>query len=107
MPDPLTNAAVPNFGWPCFEGNGAQPRYGADAGCGDVGKVHTKPFITYSRMKGFQVDGAQDHCMRGTVSTAAFAFMPSTDWGSALHNRLFWADSSMQCVFILANDNNG
>ncbi|KMS93533.1 hypothetical protein BVRB_030520, partial [Beta vulgaris subsp. vulgaris] len=57
--------------------------------------------------RGFSVEGAQDHCMRGTVSAAAFMFMNSSDWGSKYQNRLFWADSSMQCIFVLANDDKG
>jgi hypothetical protein len=90
-----------------LEGIAVQPRYGADNGCADVQKVHTKPFIYYSRSKGFAIPGAQEHCMRGTVSPAAFTFMPTTDWGSKWQNRLIWADSSMQCIFVLANDDKG
>lgn len=53
IPDPVNpgNAAIPNFGWPCFEGNVPQPSYGADPGCTQLVGPVVKPFLAYSRQK--------------------------------------------------------
>eukprot|EP00474_Spongospora_subterranea_P011086 CRZ11544.1 hypothetical protein [Spongospora subterranea] len=101
IPNPLATSNIPNFGWPCFEGPTLSPMYGADSGCSSLQSI--KPWMYYSRSKGFSIPGAQEHCMRGSVSPSAFAFHTGTVWGSAWENRLVWADSSMQCVFTFEN----
>eukprot|EP00899_Mesostigma_viride_P019791 jgi/Mesvir1/27813/Mv07493-RA.1 len=99
-------SSFPNFGWPCFEGNGRQPGFEA-AGLplcqrlyrGDSAPSQlTAPYFTYEH--GFPPDG--DGCVTTAGSSvSSLAFYSGNTFPSAYRGALFFADFSVGCVWAM------
>jgi glucose/arabinose dehydrogenase len=107
-----TDAAVENFGWPCYEGVGRQGSYDAAGlnlcenlyaqGAGAV----TPPTFTYNHQA--HVD-PNDNCAPGSSSISGMAFMPtnSVSYPAAYRGALFFADYSRKCIWVAMAGANG
>jgi glucose/arabinose dehydrogenase len=107
--DDPTDGVVENFGWPCYEGNAAQPGYDAAglALCENLlpGAV-TNPFHRYRHSEKVV---AGETCPTGSssISGLAFEFAPTggvfpTDYQGAL----FFSDYSRDCIWAMKKGGN-
>ena len=113
--NPLT--AVPNFGWPCYEGTGLQAEY---QGLGltmcnqliSSGSA-AQPYFTYQHD---QPVAAGDTCTgnanntpfgSGGGSVTAVAFYQGTSYPSKYNNALLFADYSRNCIWAMLPGTNG
>ncbi|WP_244366101.1 PQQ-dependent sugar dehydrogenase [Micromonospora echinofusca] len=105
LPDPLAGP-VPNYGWPCYEGNNRQN--GFDAANLDLceslyrapaGTV-TAPYYTYAHN---QVVASGDGCPTGGSSPSGVAFYPRSGgaYPAEYAGALFFADYSRRCVWAM------
>ncbi|HZC98723.1 MAG TPA: PQQ-dependent sugar dehydrogenase [Actinomycetes bacterium] len=100
---------IPNFGWPCYEGNGHQSNYDATdlTSCESLytsGGV-TRPYYAYSHSGGV-VSG--DGCpTSGSASTSGVAFYQSGAYPSRYNGALFFADYSRNCIWAMLKGTNG
>ncbi len=104
--DRLANptAGALNFGWPCYEGNGANAVYQAAnlnvcknlyaAGAGAV----TAPLYAYGPSDAV-VTG--DGCATGTSSISGLAFYTSGSYPAAYDGALFFADYARGCIWTM------
>ncbi len=109
---PSPTAAVRNFGWPCYEGNGRQFFYdsldldicdgfGAPVGLyEDEGgpAAAVSPFFTY-RHNAPVVSG--DPCAVGSSSLSGLAFYEGGPYPAAYDGALFFADYSRACIYVM------
>ncbi len=90
-----------NFGWPCYEGNLAQPDYQSTfAQCQSVPSSSvTAPLLTYNHAQGFgPIIG--NTAIGGTFYTA-------TVYPAQYHGNLFIADYTTQWIYRMVFDPNG
>ncbi len=103
----VSDAAVENFGWPCYEGNGRQSGYdGANLTlCESLYSVgQTAPYYAYNHSAPV-VSG--DGCPTGGSSIAGIAFETTSNYPAASDGALFFADSSRGCVWAMQRGANG
>ena len=99
IPD-LTTAR--NFGWPCWEGNGAQ--YTGLNICPTQPQT-TAPVLTYNHSASVV---AGDGCTTGSSSIAGLAFYQgASNYPSTYTNGLFFSDYSRKCMWIMFPDGSG
>jgi glucose/arabinose dehydrogenase len=103
IPSPTT--AVPNFGWPCFEGAARQPGYDAAnlsvcenlyAQGGD-----TKPFFTYQHGQKINSADTCDPAGGSSGSGVAFQFYAGGPYPREYDGALFLADYSRRCIWVM------
>jgi glucose/arabinose dehydrogenase/PKD repeat protein len=106
-----TDPVAENFGWPCYEGVGAQSGYDAAnldlcetlyaQGSGAV----TAPYFTYNHSA---LVVPNESCPTGSSSVAGIAFGPAnSNYPSEYHGALFFADYSRDCIWAMPLDVNG
>jgi glucose/arabinose dehydrogenase len=101
-------AAVTNFGWPCYEGNGRQPAYETigftlcqklyDAGPTAV----AAPYYTYAHTA--QVGGT---CSTGSSSISGMSFYAKGNYPAVYEGALFFADYSRKCAWAMLPGTDG
>ena len=95
-------ATARNYGWPCWEGNGAQ--YTGLNICPTQPQT-TAPVLTYKHSDPVVVG---DGCTTGSSSVAGMAFYQgASNYPSNYTNGLFFSDYSRKCVWIMFPDGNG
>ncbi|HEY8170661.1 MAG TPA: PQQ-dependent sugar dehydrogenase [Candidatus Limnocylindria bacterium] len=96
---------VPNFGWPCREGNGTTPNgaYNTLSLCQNLVSGWTGPDFTYSHSSEV-VSG--DGC-GGGGSISGLAFYPGGPYPAAYDNALFFTDYSRSCLWVLPSNGSG
>ncbi len=112
----VTDGAVENFGWPCYEGNGANSGYKDANLCkllaagtlGAPGTLQT-PHFTYQHGKAPGYAEADTPCVAGTASSiAGIAFYGGGDYPTRYNGALFFADYSVKCLYAMrANATTG
>ncbi len=103
-----TAAPASNFGWPCYEGNSAQPGYQSDnlnlcSTLYSAGTAKT-PYYTYNH--GATVVSGET-CPTGSSSISGLAFYGSGTYPSSFNNALFFADHSRNCIWAMKTGSNG
>jgi PKD repeat protein len=107
QPSPTTS--VLNFGWPCYEGNGAQPGY-QSAGLSLCTSLYsagtaTAPYFTYNHSAKIV---AGDGCPTGSSSVTGLAFYTgASNYPPAYNNGLFFTDYSRNCISFMPAGTNG
>jgi uncharacterized repeat protein (TIGR01451 family) len=107
-----TGAAVTNFGWPCYEGNGQQSGYLAAnlSLCTDLyatpGGV-TSPFYTYNHSNKLVPDDPNETCPTGSSSISGLAFYGTGSYPANYDGALFFGDYSRQCIWVMFPDAQG
>src|SRR5262249_32632525 len=105
----VTSAALPNFGWPCYEGDAAQSVWSAlDAGVCEAlyatpGAV-VSPWFTYHRTEEVVVG---DGCAMEESSISGIAFYDGGAYPAQYNGALFFADYSRQCVWTMFTGADG
>jgi glucose/arabinose dehydrogenase len=103
----VSDAAVENFGWPCYEGTGRQSGYdGANLTmCESLYSVgQTAPYYAYNHSASV-VTG--DGCPTGGSSIAGIAFETNSNYPAAYDGALFFADSSRGCIWAMQRGSDG
>jgi glucose/arabinose dehydrogenase len=106
-----TDAAMENFGWPCYEGVGRQGGYdGADLSIcenlyGQAGAV-TAPYFAYHHNN--QVV-PNESCPTGSSATAGleFQFNNGNSYPAEYQDALFFADYTRDCIWVMPKGTNG
>ena len=101
--------AVENFGWPCYEGNGAHPAYDNAnlALCETLYALPggtVPPYYTYNH--GAKVVPGEP-CPTGSSSIAGLAFYPGGPFPTSYDGALFFADFSRDCIWVMFPGSNG
>jgi hypothetical protein len=105
VPD-ATGDDIANFGWPCFEGDEAQPDYqaaGLDV-CEQLYRrsdLHLAPLYTYKHKQPVVKD---DPCGRGGSSISGLAFYLGGAYPTAYRGALFFSDYGRQCIWAMLAD---
>jgi glucose/arabinose dehydrogenase len=109
IPDP-TDAAVENFGWPCYEGGVRQGGYdAADIGLcenlyAESGAV-TAPYFAYQHESPV-VPG--ETCATATSALSGVEFSASTDnYPSEYAGALFFSDYARDCIWVMPKGADG
>lgn len=105
-------AAVTNFGWPCYEGNGRNAPFDA-AGLNMCKNLYArptavaKPFFTYAH--GRPLNRSDTCTTRNGSSITGVAFQPETgsSYPAAYNGALFFADYSRNCIWVMTKDAGG
>ncbi len=104
------NAAVMNFGWPCFEGVAAQKNY-APVSLSLCQSLYSNPgaaiapFWAYAHSQRV-IPG--ETCPKGTSSISGIAFYDGTGNYPATYNgALFFTDYSRRCAWVMLSDASG
>jgi glucose/arabinose dehydrogenase len=100
---------VQNFGWPCYEGNGAQPGYqGAGLNlCTTLYSAGTAvpPYYTYGHSAAV-VSG--DNCSTANGSViSALSFYAGGGYPAGYNGALFFGDHSRNCIWAMQPGTNG
>jgi glucose/arabinose dehydrogenase len=109
MASPI-DPVVENFGWPCFEGAGAQPQYDATglAICedlyGDPGSV-SAPLFSYRHGQPV-VPGDGCPLDRGSV-ISGMAFYRQGTYPPAFRGSLFFGDHARLCIWVMLRGPDG
>ncbi len=107
VPDSL--GSVENFGWPCYEGAGPQPRYDSanlnicETLYSQPGAV-ISPYYTYNHSAKVV---AGETCATGSSSTAGLAFYPGGPYPDSYDGALFFSDYSRDCIWVMFAGTNG
>jgi glucose/arabinose dehydrogenase len=104
-----TDAAVDNFGWPCYEGSGRQGGYdGANLniceGLYSSGDPVTAPVFGWSH-RSEVVPG--DGCGTGSSSASGIAFYDTGSYPDAYDGALFFTDYSRNCIWSMGRNASG
>ncbi len=98
------DAAVDNFGWPCYEGDGSKQSGYQNTGldlCDDLydtpGAV-SSPLFAYSHSSPVV---AGENCAGGGSSTSGLAFYQGGNYPAAYADALFFADYSRRCIWVM------
>ncbi len=107
QPSPTTSAV--NFGWPCYEGNGAQSGY-QSAGlslCTSLysGGTATAPYYTYNH--GAAVVSGDGCPTTNGSSITGLAFYNGGSYPSSFSGALFFADYTRGCIWVMKAGSNG
>ena len=95
-----------NFGWPCFEGNGAQSAYAALGNdlCTSLPQAST-PAFTYAHSS--EVDPG-DGCGTGSSAIAGITFLaPNAPVPSTYQGNLFFTAYNRRCIWRVPDDGSG
>ena len=93
-----------NFGWPCFEGNGAVTQYGNLDICPTKAQT-VLPLFTYNHSLS-AVPG--DGCLTGSSSIAGMAFYQGgSNYPAGYENALFFSDYSRKCMWVMFPGTDG
>ena len=108
IPDTTAGSAL-NFGWPCYEGAGVEGGFKAVGltACNNLYNTAgstAAPFFAYSHSAKLTT---ADTCPTGGSSITGMAFYGGTSYPSTLHNALFFADHTRQCMWAMMPDANG
>lgn len=104
-----TDSVLRNFGWPCYEGAGAQAGYqsanlaicqGLYASPGAT----TAPYFAYAHTAGVTAD---DPCPIGGSSVTGLAFNSGGSYPSRYNGALFFADHGRRCIWMLPSGSSG
>jgi PKD repeat protein len=105
-----TDAAVENFGWPCYEGNNRQSGYDAanlnicETLYGQAGAV-TAPHFAYHHSSKVV---ANETCPTGSSSVAGLQFEFAGDsYPAEYDDALFFADYSRDCIWAMLKGADG
>jgi glucose/arabinose dehydrogenase len=103
-------ASSQNFGWPCYEGNSAQPSY-QSLGLNICSSLYaspslvTAPYYTYNHVKAVV---AGDNCPTANGSSiSGLAFYQGNAYPAAYHGALFFSDYSRNCIWAMQLGTNG
>jgi PKD repeat protein len=108
-----TDAAVDNFGWPCYEGNARQSGYdGANLNnCENLytqgSSVITAPYHAWHHSNKVV---ATDNCPTGSSSAAGVTFQfagNNNNYPASYNGALFFADYSRDCIWVMFEGGNG
>lgn len=102
--------AAPDFGWPCFEGEGRQGGY-ESAGLTICNQLYNQPSLVtapyYSYEHG-QPAVPNDTCtISDSTSITGMAFYNGGNYPAAYNKALFFGDYSRNCIWVMYSDNNG
>ncbi|WP_211266848.1 LamG-like jellyroll fold domain-containing protein [Nonomuraea candida] len=102
--------AVPNFGWPCYEGAGRQAGYDNlnltlceslyTAGT----TAHSVPYFAWNHNSR---PAPNDPCPTGGSSSSGVAFYEGGRYPDAYDGALFFSDYSRSCVWVMLKGANG
>ncbi|HUP18304.1 MAG TPA: PQQ-dependent sugar dehydrogenase, partial [Acidimicrobiia bacterium] len=103
---PNPTAGVPNFGWPCYEGNARLGSYdNADLDiCENLyaeSGAHTGPYFAYQHS--LSLAG----CPSGGSSISGLAFYEGGPYPAEYDNALFFADHTRGCIWTMFPGSNG
>lgn len=106
-----TDAAVDNFGWPCYEGNNRQSGYdGANLNlCENLynegSAAITAPYHAYNHNSKV----SSENCPIGSSSAAGvtFQFESGSTYPAEYRGALFFADYSRDCIWTMFKGTNG
>ncbi len=91
-----------NYGWPCFEGNGAQ--YTGLNICPTQGQT-IAPYFTYNHNAQVLPN---DGCSTGSSSVAGMAFYGGgSNYPASYNNALFFSDYSRRCMWVMLPGTGG
>jgi glucose/arabinose dehydrogenase len=107
--DNPTDSVVENFGWPCYEGNAAQPGYDA-AGLAICEALSpndvTNPFHRYRHSEKV-VSGESCPTGSSSISGVAFEFAPAGGvFPAEYQGALFFSDYSRDCIWAMKKGGN-
>ncbi len=106
---PSPTSSVLNFGWPCYEGNAAQPGY-QSAGLTLCSSLYsagtaTPPLLTYNHSAHVV---ANDNCPTGSSSITGLAFYTgASNYPASYNGGLFFGDYSRNCIWFMPIGSNG
>ncbi len=108
IPDTTAGSAL-NFGWPCYEGNAVELGF-KGVGLTQCTNLYNTtnsvaaPYFAYNHGKTLS---SADTCPTGGSSITGMAFYGGTAYPSSLHNALFFADHTRQCMWAMLPDASG
>ncbi len=88
---------IPNYGWPCYEGNGPQPGY----------QSANLPLCTSLYNLGTATPPYYTYIHQGTSSTTGVAFYIGSTYPQTYNNALFFADYSAAWLKVMFPGSNG
>jgi glucose/arabinose dehydrogenase/PKD repeat protein len=100
---------VPNFGWPCYEGDFRQPGYDA-TNLGHCERLYTtnaaveEPFFKYNHAAKV-VPG--ETCPTGSSAIAGLAFYGGGNYPAGYDGALFFTDYNRRCIWAMMPDGSG
>jgi cysteine-rich repeat protein len=98
-----TDAAVENFGWPCYEGGSPQPSYQA-AQLNACKALYQQPGAVAAPLFAYaygQPIVAGESCGTGGNTISGLAFYAADDYPPLYRGALFFADYSRDCVWMM------
>jgi glucose/arabinose dehydrogenase len=104
-----STGAVPNFGWPCYEGDGRQPGYDA-TNLGRCERLYTtngaveEPFFKYNHAARV-VPG--ETCPTGSSAISGLAFYSDGSYPAGYDGALFFTDHNRRCIWAMMPDGSG
>ncbi len=98
------SAAPKNFGWPCYEGDGANGQYmSASVGLSLCTSLTSQSAPTYRYNHSANIVSG-DGCTPGSSSISGLAFLPSSsNYPSSYDDGLFFTDYSRKCIWFAPN----
>ncbi|MBB6548021.1 LamG-like jellyroll fold domain-containing protein [Nonomuraea rubra] len=102
--------AVPNFGWPCYEGAGRQAGYDnlnltlCESLYTAGAAAHTAPHFAWNHNSR---PAPNDPCPTGGSSSSGVAFYEGGDYPAGYDGALFFSDYSRSCVWVMTTGANG
>ncbi|UBU10721.1 LamG-like jellyroll fold domain-containing protein [Nonomuraea gerenzanensis] len=102
--------AVPNFGWPCYEGTGRQGGYDnlnlnlCESLYTAGAAAHAAPYFAWNHNSR---PAPNDPCPTGGSSSSGVAFYQGGDYPAAYDGALFFSDYSRSCVWVMTAGANG
>jgi glucose/arabinose dehydrogenase len=108
IPDTTAGTQL-NFGWPCFEGDAVELGFKAVNlnACNNLYNTAgstAAPYFAYNHSKTLTT---ADTCPTGGSSITGMAFYGGASYPSTLHNALFFADHTRQCMWAMLPGANG
>src|SRR6185503_10130210 len=102
-------AAVPNFGWPCYEGTPQQPVW-SGLGSGVCNALYAAPGSVLAPFYQYHRDEkvvAGDACLQVESSISGLAFYRGGTYPASYADALFFADYSRECIWTMFKGANG
>ncbi|MFB4281840.1 LamG-like jellyroll fold domain-containing protein [Nonomuraea sp. MTCD27] len=102
--------AVPNFGWPCYEGTTRQAGYDnldltlCESLYTAGAAAHAAPYFAWHHNSR---PATNDPCPTGGSSSSGVAFYEGGDYPAAYDGALFFSDYSRSCVWVMTRGANG
>jgi PKD repeat protein len=104
-----STGAVPNFGWPCYEGDFRQPGYDA-TNLGQCERLYStngaveEPFFKYNHAATV-VPG--ETCPTGSSAVSGLAFYAGGNYPAGYDGALFFTDHNRRCIWAMLPDAAG